>query len=264
VATSTDEDVPSAAPRLALLRCERLVIGHRGHALLPPIDLEIRRGELLIVLGRNGAGKSTWFKTLLGLVSPISGRVVRTSPPPRLAYVPQATSLDDLLPIRALDLVGWGRLSGWSFLRPFAARKDREACERSLERADAAHLRGRFYRELSRGEKQRVLFARALARGPDVALLDEPTAAMDTIAEREAMAELRRLASERNVAVVVVTQSIAVAAVFADRILFVSRAPAQVILGDRDDVLAHEGFRAEFGDLGEAPAPPPRAEGGSA
>jgi zinc transport system ATP-binding protein len=160
--------------------------------------------------------------------------------------------------------VGWGRISGWSFLRPFAARADREVCERSLELADAGHLRGRFYRELSRGEKQRVLFARALAREADVALLDEPTAAMDAVAEREAMAELKRLASERGVAVVVVSQSLTAASVFADRILFVSRAPAQVILGDRDDVLAHEGFRAEFGDLGGAPAPPPRAEGGAA
>jgi len=250
VATSTDATPGAQEPASeAPLRSERLVIGHGGRPLLPPIDAEIRRGEVLVLVGRNGAGKTTWFKTLLGLIPPVAGRVVRASPSLRLAYVPQSTSVDDLLPIRARDLVGWGRLSGWSFLQPFQARTDREACARALEAAGAADLGARFYRELSRGQKQRVLFARTLARDADVALLDEPTAAMDAVAEREAMEELRRLARERRVAVVVVSHTLSEACCHADRILFFRRDPPEIVLGNRAHVLAHEAFRGEFGSV---------------
>jgi zinc transport system ATP-binding protein len=250
VVTSTEEIASAQAPAAeAPLRSERLVIGHGGRALLPPIDAEIRRGEVLVVVGRNGAGKTTWFKTLLGLIPPVSGRVVRASPSLRLAYVPQSTSVDDLLPVRTRDLVGWGRLSGWSFLWPFSAGADHKACARALEAAGAVDLGQRFYRELSRGQKQRALFARVLAREADVALLDEPTAAMDAVAEREAMEELRRLARERNVAVVVVSHALSEACCHADRILFFREDPPEVVLGERAHVLAHEAFKRDFGDV---------------
>src|SRR4051812_12359526 len=99
-----------------VLRCDKLVVGHGGQPLLPPCELEIRRGELLMVLGRNGSGKSTLLRTMLGLLPPVSGRVVRLVPAMRLAYVGQAITLDRILPARARDIVAWGRLSGWSFL----------------------------------------------------------------------------------------------------------------------------------------------------
>ena len=99
-----------------------------GHVpLLDNTSLEIDPGERVAVIGRNGSGKSTWFRTLLGLLPPVSGTVRREHQPLRIAYVPQSSALDPLLPLRARDIVLWGRLSGRSFLRPFASRGDRQA-----------------------------------------------------------------------------------------------------------------------------------------
>src|SRR5687768_7587434 len=169
-----------------LVACRELVIGYRRKALVPPINLTIARGALWVVLGRNGAGKTTWFRTLLGVMPPVSGRIER-APGLRIAYVPQRLGLDAILPVAARDIVAWGRLSGWSFLRPLAGPTDREACTAALAKAGAADLAGHSFRDLSEGQKQKVLFARMLATDADLVVLDEPTAAMDAVAERDAM-----------------------------------------------------------------------------
>ena len=90
-----------------LVSCEALVVGRAGRALLPPLDLTIRRGELWVVLGRNGAGKTTWARTLLGLERAVAGRV--TIPPGvRRTYLAQQRELDAAYPLRVRDVVGFG------------------------------------------------------------------------------------------------------------------------------------------------------------
>jgi zinc transport system ATP-binding protein len=231
----------SARPGDTLLSCQGLVVGYGGRPLLPAIDLELRRGELLLVVGRNGAGKSTWLKTLLGLLPAVSGRVVLATPAPRRAYIPQAADLDELLPVRGRDLVDWGRLRGWSFLLPFARRADRAARRRALDDAGAAGFDRRPFRDLSGGQRQRILFARILAADAELALLDEPTASMDVGAERDAYERLAALAHDRGLGVVIVTHTLSVAARHADRVLFLDA-------GERDQGVAAVGTPAEIGD----------------
>jgi manganese/iron transport system ATP-binding protein len=229
------------------LRCERLVVGHAGRPLLPPCDLEIRRGKLTMVLGRNGAGKSTFFRTVLGLMPPVSGRVVR-APNVRLAYVGQALVLDRILPLRARDVVAWGALGGWSFLGP-AKGSTQEISVRALAEAGASELAERNFHDLSEGQKQRVLLARMLAAQPDVGFLDEPTAAMDAVAEEEATVHLARLAHERGLAVVVISHVLGLASRFADEIVFLDRDDSVVLTGPPPVVFAHPSFQRQFGAL---------------
>ena len=231
-----------------LLTCEQLVIGYGGRALLPPMQVEVTRGTFLAVVGRNGSGKSTFFKTLLGLLPPVSGRIVKSHPSVRSAYVPQTSSIDPILPVRPQEMVLWGRLSGWNFLRPFSKREDRQAVDSALETAGANAIANRPYRELSEGQKQRALLARVLATEADLVLLDEPTAAMDAVAERETMRRLAELARERRLAVVVVSHDLRVAAEFADQLLFVDREAPAVVLGDANTVFCHPAFRHQYGD----------------
>ncbi|WP_376762635.1 metal ABC transporter ATP-binding protein [Archangium violaceum] len=231
-----------------LLCCEDLVIGYQGQPLLPPINLQVHRGTFLAVIGRNGSGKSTWFKTLLGLQNPVSGRVYRSSPQVKSAYVPQTSAIDGMLPVRSRELVHWGRLTGWNFLRPFSKREDRQVVDSALETAGAGPIANRPYRELSEGQKQRALLARVLATEADLVLLDEPTAAMDAVAERETMRRLAELARERRLAVVVVSHDLRVAAEFADQLLFVDREAPAVVLGDANTVFCHPAFRHQYGD----------------
>jgi zinc transport system ATP-binding protein len=230
-----------------LLRCERLVVGHGGRPLLPPCDLEIRRAKLTMVLGRNGSGKTTFFRTVLGLLPPVSG-AVRREPGVRIAYVGQGLALDRILPMRARDVVAWGALSGWSFLRRGNGRIHAD-CDRALAEAGVPELADRPFRNLSEGQKQRVLLARMLTSHPDVGFLDEPTAAMDAVAEEQATAHLAHLAHERGMGIVIISHVLGLAARFADDVVFLDRDDGVVVTGAPDTVFAHPSFRRQFGSL---------------
>jgi zinc transport system ATP-binding protein len=240
--------VPVPSP---LIDCRRLVVGHRGRGLLPAFDLSIAAGEVMIIVGRNGSGKTTFARTLLGLVPPVAGTVVASAS--RLAYVPQVAAIDPAIPLRVKDLVGWGRLRGWAFLRPWSTRADRAACDRALADLAIADLRNRRLSELSGGQLQRVLLARMLAGDAQLAVLDEPTAAMDAVSELAAFRRLRELAHDRRLGIVIVTHEVAVAARFADSIAFFDPDHGQVRVGPASVVAGDARFRALFGrvDAGE-------------
>ncbi|HEX8697665.1 MAG TPA: metal ABC transporter ATP-binding protein [Myxococcaceae bacterium] len=240
--------LPQASGAELLLSCEELVIGFGGKPLLPPIGLQVRRGDFVAVIGRNGSGKSTWFKTLLGLQPPVSGRIVKGAVGIKSAYVPQTTGIDGILPVRPREMVLWGRLSGWNFLRPFPRKEDRQVAEAALDTAGAREFALRPYRELSEGQKQRTLLARVIASQADLVLLDEPTAAMDAVAERETMRRLSELARQRRIAVVVVSHDLTMAAEYAGTLLFLDRESPAVVIGDARTVFCHPAFRHQYGD----------------
>ena len=227
-----------------LVRAERLEVGYRGRALLPPLDLTIERGRLLLVLGRNGSGKSTLIKTLLGLVPPVGG-AVRWAAGARRAYVAQNGAVDPGVPVRAADVVGWGRVRGWSFLRPWASRADRAARDRAMDALDVRALGGRRLRDLSGGQVQRTLFARMLAGDADVAFLDEPTAAIDAAGERAVYATLRGLAHERGLAIVVVTHAVSAALGASDEVLLLD--PPRIARGAPAAIADDPAFHHLFG-----------------
>lgn len=210
------------------LRTRGLVVGHRGRALLPPLDLELARGHLLLVLGRNGSGKTTLVRTLLGLLPAVAG-AVEWAPGARRAYVPQAGALDPTVPVRACDVVAWSGLRGWDFARPWRRTPAAKVAD-AMTALDVAGLAHRQLRELSGGQTQRVLFAGILAGAADVAVLDEPTAAMDAAGERAVYATLSRLAHERGFAIVVVTHAVTAALGSCDQILLLD--PDGVAGGD--------------------------------
>lgn len=233
-----------------LLRCEGLRVGYRRRAILPPIDLSIRGGEIVLVVGRNGSGKSTWLRTVLGVQRPVGGRVVRPEPRPRLGYVPQAASLDPMLPLRARTVVDWGRVRGWSFLRPWTSSADRAATRSGLHEARAGGFRAQPFRDLSGGQKQRILLARLLAGDAELAFLDEPTASLDVASERMTYDKLARLAHEDGAAVVIVSHTLGLAANYADKVLFVDPGERDqdgvVAFGAPSEVFAHERYRGHF------------------
>jgi zinc transport system ATP-binding protein len=161
----------------------------------------------------------------------------------------QASTIDGLVPLRARDVAAWGGLSGWSFLRPARKSGAREAAE-ALTATGAEELRDSFLRDLSQGQKQRVTLARSLATGADLLFLDEPTAAMDAIAEQRTMELLRNLTRERKMAVVVVTHLIALARRFADQVLYLDRDDGVAVSGPPAVAFNHPTFRRQYGALG--------------
>jgi zinc transport system ATP-binding protein len=230
---------------MELLRCSKLVIGHGGHPLLPPCDLSLRPGTLVVVVGRNGSGKTTFFRTVLGLMPPVSGTITR-APGLRVAYVGQSHTLDRALPVRARDVVSWGLHSGWSFLRPRRNGAVRAACDQALAEAGVPELAERIYPTLSEGQKQRVLLARLLAARPQVGFLDEPTAAMDAVAEEQAIAHLAQLARSQGMAIVMISHTLGLTGRHADEVIFLDRDDGVVASGPPAEVFAHPSFRRQF------------------
>ena len=230
----------------AVVRCTSLRVGHAGHALLPPIDLEIRAGELWAVVGRNGSGKTTWMRTVLGLLSPVDGKVVKNRRDLRVSYLPQRARLDELYPALSQDVVAMGLDRGWSFVKP-RPRGWRDRVDAALGEMGVAELAGAPFRSLSEGQKQRVLFARVSASDAELALLDEPTSAMDAVAEREAFELLDALRARRQTAIVVVSHYLGLARDFADRVLLLDRDTPAVVCGTPDEVFSHAAFRERYG-----------------
>jgi iron complex transport system ATP-binding protein len=181
---------------------------------------------LVAILGPNASGKSTLLRLMAGDIKPLSGRVqldgfeVSQLDPrtraQRIALVQQESPL--LFPVRVWEYVMQGRHPYGRGLR-FETEEDLKVVESALGQVGALHLKPRWMHEISGGEKQRVVLARALAQQPLVLLLDEPTLHLDIGAQVDLMARLRQLAEQNRYTVIVVTHELSLAAEFADQIV---------------------------------------------
>lgn len=182
---------------------DALTCGYRGRPVLTDVRLEIRPGTAVALLGPNGVGKSTLFKTVLGLLPPIRGgarigdrpldRMSRAERARCIAYVPQ--SGDEPFGHRVLDVVLLGR-TAWLGWRPSPSAEDVAIARAALDRLGVADLADAGFTELSGGQRQLVLIARALAQQAAVLMMDEPTANLDLGNEVRVLSCVRDLVAE--------------------------------------------------------------------
>lgn len=230
------------------LACKDLRVGYGGEPLLPSVNLEVESGQLWAIVGSNGSGKTTLLRTLLGQQAPISGELA-WSAQARIGYVPQRARLDDEAPSRVVDVVRAGVDRGWSFLNPFHVRRHAEAIARAMEDTHTTHLRHEAFSQLSEGQKQRVLMARAMASTPDVLVLDEPTSAMDMQAEHDVFLLIDRLRHVRGIAIMLVSHHLPVVAEFATHVLLLDRECDIVLTGPIEQVASEHHCRARYGRI---------------
>ena len=191
---------------------------------------QARPGEIVAILGPNASGKSTLLKLIAGALEPLSGRVLldgfitHTLAPraraQRIAMVQQDSPL--LFPSRAWEFVLQGRHPYRRALR-FESKDDVLIARNALAQVGAEHLSDRWMNEISGGEKQRVILARALSQQPLLLLLDEPTLHLDIGAQVDLLATLRRLAAENRYTVVVVTHELNLAGEYADKVVLLQK-----------------------------------------
>ena len=187
----------------AFLQLRDVAFAYRDRSVLDGVSLDVSRSEIVALIGGNGAGKSTLLRLALGLLSPIRGEILlegravsgltRREIARRLAYVPQAHVAP--FPYEARDVAMLGRLAENGLFRaPGAA--DQACVTAAFERLGVVHLERRRYSELSGGERQMVLLARALAQGAPILVLDEPAASLDFGRQIGLLQQLRQLAAD--------------------------------------------------------------------
>lgn len=190
----------------SIISVKDVCFSYLGPMVLEHINLEVRCGEFLGLVGPNGGGKSTLLKIILGLLKPLSGQVsVLGLPPERgraaIGYVPQHTVFADDFPISVESAVLQGRLGKTRAIGGYR-REDRAMARRAMEQVEILEFSSRPLAALSGGQRQRVLIARALAVEPEILILDEPTAHVDLRLEESFFRLLKQLNKQMTIMVV--------------------------------------------------------------
>ena len=201
-----------------------LDFAYNSSPILQNVNLEIAARDSLCIVGPNGGGKTTLLKLILGLLQPTRGRITVLGERPekarlRVGYVPQYARYDPLFPVTVLDVVLMGRLNRLVVGR--YTREDHEAARAALAEMGLAALERRLFAEISGGQRQRTLIARALAASGELLVLDEPTANIDAPSEEHLFEVLKKL--NERLTVMLVTHDVGFASKFFKSIACVNR-----------------------------------------
>ncbi len=210
--------------RAGLIICRELSLGYEGQSVLNHLNLHIRAGDYLCVLGDNGAGKSTLLRGLLGLLPPLAGTIERAAELKRgaVGYLPQQTRAQRDFPATVEEVVLSGCLNQKG-RRFFYSAAQRSQALMNLGKLGVLELRGKSYRDLSGGQQQRVLLARALCAASRLLILDEPVTGLDPAAAQDLYKTLNYLNKKEGMAVVMVTHDLRPALRDAGTVLHIGR-----------------------------------------
>jgi len=206
-----------------------VAFAYDGEPVLEDVGFRVEPGAFVALVGPNGSGKSTLLRIVLGLIEPHRGTVRLLGQSPRelrerwrVGYVPQRPTLPPELPATVAEVVaaGYRARSGWAGRH---GAKGREAVDHALESVGLNDVRSRRASELSGGQQQRVLIAKALASGPQLLVLDEPTAGVDAESQRRFRDSIHHLVSDHGGAVLLVSHELGAVADDLDRVVVLKR-----------------------------------------
>ncbi|MGN1419432.1 MAG: metal ABC transporter ATP-binding protein [Acutalibacteraceae bacterium] len=231
---------------MAQLVCQNLCLGYDGKEILHDLNFEVNAGNYLCIVGENGCGKSTLMKTILGLHSPLSGKVITGDGllQNEIGYLPQQTVVQKDFPATVWEIVLSG-CQGRCGLRPFYKKEEKKLAAENIEKMGISKLSKRCYRELSGGQQQRVLLARALCATKKVLLLDEPVTGLDPKVTAE-MYQLIQDLSDEGITVIMISHDIEAAVKYASHILHIGKT---VFFGTKEEYLRSESGKT-FGITG--------------
>lgn len=192
---------------LPIIEVKDLSFYYNGQEVLHDINLSVNQGDFVSIIGPNGGGKTTLVKLLLGLLVPDKGTVRVNGKVPGdngavIGYVPQTINHNLNFPASAMDVVLMGKYDPKKRFSFTNSKKDRQEAHQALEKMGMGGYGGRKITDLSGGQRQRVLIARALVTEPELLVLDEPTASLDTKGQTDFFSLLKELNKELTILVV--------------------------------------------------------------
>ena len=235
-----------------VLACEGLTVGYQNSPILKDIHCTFEQGQFISLLGPNGAGKTTLLRTLSRHLDPISGKIsvmdreLHSIAALDLARIMAVVLTDKISPplFSVCEFVALGRYPHTNYLGSLSTH-DKEIVIRSLQAVHAADLASRPFSDLSDGERQKVLVARALAQEPKLLLLDEPTIHLDLKHRIEVMSILRDLCRTNDITVIASLHDVDVAAKVSDKVALIRDSALQQY-GAPEQVLTQQAVTALY------------------
>ena len=228
--------MPGASP---LVEARGAGVRRGGRWILHDVDIAVSVGEVVTLIGPNGSGKTTLIRVLLGLLEPDTG-AVRRDAAASIGYVPQRFHVDPALPLTVERLM------------LLTDRRPPEAVAGALEETSVGHLLSARVADLSSGELQRVLLARALMRLPNLLILDEPVQGVDYLGEADLYRLIGGIVERRGCGVLMVSHDLHIVMAATDRVVCLNRHIC--CTGAPEEVVGHEEFRRLFGPDGATAA----------
>ena len=207
-----------------LLACRDVSLGYEGQSVLTHLDLSIRAGDYLCIVGDNGSGKSTLLRGLLGLLPPLSGEIWRSPELQKgaIGYLPQQTRAQKDFPATVYEVVLSGCLNQKG-MKLFYSPSQKSMALMNMGKLGILELKDQCYRDLSGGQQQRVLLARALCAARSLLILDEPITGLDPAAAQDLYKTLAYLNQREGMAVVMVTHDLKASLRSARTVLHIGR-----------------------------------------
>jgi zinc transport system ATP-binding protein len=208
-----------------VIRLENVVVQFGNNRVLDNINLCIEQNDFLGIIGPNGGGKTTLLKVILGLITPVQGKALVMGNSPfrnrgHIGYIPQYNLFDREFPVNVWEVVLMGRYCNRGLVHRYT-QDDKVAVEKALENVSMLHHSKKQIGKLSGGEQQRIFIARALVSSPQILLLDEPTASVDTASQTEFYDLLQTL--KRKMTIIMVSHDIGVTSIYVDKIACLNR-----------------------------------------
>jgi len=221
-----------------VLSARNVTLGYGGAAVVENVSFDLIRGEILCLIGANGSGKSTLIKGILGLIPVHKGSIELKCGRDSLSYLAQLNTADRDFPATVREIVLSGTQVRGRRL-PFYTRKDREQAEEAMRLLKIDSLASRRIGNLSGGQQQRVLLARAIARRPEVLILDEPCSALDPAITEELYQLFSSLRDTLGLSILISTHDWDYVARCGDRVLELKQ--EMEFIGDTDEWLRRKG-----------------------
>ena len=233
------------------LEVSNLIVNINGNLILDNINFNLKAGSYLSIVGPNGSGKTTFLKTLIGLIKPSSGTLklfgynVDEMPLDLIAYVPQIKTLDRSFPAIAIELVVSGLRKGWTWR---VSKEDKVLALDILEKVSALDFAYKKLDELSGGELQRVYLARSLVRKPRILLLDEPATGIDLVCEISINKIINDYNKNFGTTIIMVTHDWSAAYHHTNNVLMINK--NQIYFGDSHNAFTELNLQKTFSQMG--------------